>query len=124
MTAARHPVRPFRFLLVALPLAFALSACESMQDMNPFAEKQTPLPGDRRPLFPEGVPGVEPNAPPQQPMNSNIPIPSQLGAGETPPPAAEEPETKQAARALPAKGRAGGSAQPQPDPDDAWSGTR
>jgi hypothetical protein len=56
-----------RAALVVAPLALALSACETMEKLNPFAEKQTPLPGVRKPLFPEGVPGVEFGAAQPQP---------------------------------------------------------
>ena len=57
---------------VALSLAFATAGCESMDidKLNPFAEKEKKLPGTRAAVFPEGVPGVDYNAPPPQPANS------------------------------------------------------
>jgi hypothetical protein len=74
--------RPSLFLccvLVALPLA--LTACA---DFDMFDEKKTPLAGERKPIFPGGVPGVNYNAPPLQPTNSNIPIDTQISAtGQT-----------------------------------------
>jgi len=69
-----------RFLRLAVflaPLSLSLAACETLDNLNPFEDKKTPLSGDRRSLFPDGVPGVERNAPPQQPTNSNIQIPAQ-----------------------------------------------
>jgi hypothetical protein len=106
---------------VAAPLALGVAGCESMD--NPFAEKQKPLPGDRKALFPEGVPGVQFGAPPPQPTNSNIPISPQ---------AVEEQQGEQnqqrASRQQPAQQSA-----PQParsaksstkSGDDPWSGTR
>ncbi len=65
-----------RIALLLAPLSLALSACETLENLNPFDEqgKKKPLAGDRRPVFPEGVPGVQYNAPPTQPSNSNITV--------------------------------------------------
>ena len=120
----RH--RPFFGALLVLSLALALSACETMDKMNPFREKETPLPGDRKPLFPEGVPGVQCGAPPQQPTNSNIPINA---------PAAGDQQQSQQQQMQPQQPQQARAAQPAPqpatksksktgDPNDAWSGTR
>ncbi len=107
-----------RAALLAVPLAFGVAGCESMQNLNPFAEKQTPLPGERRPLFPEGVPGVEFGAPPQQPANSNIPISPAITEGQHPDSSSNGQEQPPAAGASQAsRSKAGNS-------DDAWGGTR
>jgi hypothetical protein len=75
-----HPSLFLRCVLVALPLA--LAACESFDTI--LDEKKTPLVGERKPIFPTGVPGVNYNAPPLQPSNSNIPIDTQISAtGQT-----------------------------------------
>lgn len=42
---------------------FALGACENLADMIPDSKK--PLPGERKLLFPEGVPGVTQGVPPE-----------------------------------------------------------
>ena len=63
--------------LLALSIGFAIAGCDTLDKLNPFDQKQPPLPGTRKPLFPEGVPGVEFGAPPPQPSNSNIPIPAE-----------------------------------------------
>jgi hypothetical protein len=62
-----------RCALLMLPVV--MTACS---DFDWFDEKKTPLAGDRKPVFPGGVPGVTYNAPPLQPSNSNIPIDTQL----------------------------------------------
>jgi len=126
MFAARHG-RLLRTALVALPLALALSGCETMEKLNPFAEKQTPLPGERKALFPGGVPGVEFGAPPPQPTNSNIPIsPAIVTPDQQQAPAQIEqrpqPQTARAPQpvqpaAAPSKSKTGNSG-------DAWDGTR
>lgn len=109
--------RILRSLLIALPVALALGGCETMEKLNPLAEKETPLPGERRPLFPEGVPGVDFGAPPPQPSNSNIPIPSSIGQDENQPPQAQSPAQTAAQQPQGARSSQGTS-------DDAWSGTR
>jgi hypothetical protein len=63
----------------ALPLASGLAGCgtfwdsansisdrfsDAMHDFNPFGSGKKPLPGERRPVFPEGVPGVQQGIPP------------------------------------------------------------
>lgn len=110
------PLR-FRLLqagLIVLPLAFGIAGCETLDKLNPFAEKQAPLPGERQALFPEGVPGVEFGAPPPQPANSNIPIP---------PMAAEPQEHAPQTAAAPPPPRPAAPSRPA-DSNDAWSGTR
>ena len=62
----------------ALPLAAGLAGCgtfwdgansmtdkfsDAMHDFNPFGTNKKPLPGERRPVFPEGVPGVQQGIP-------------------------------------------------------------
>ncbi len=114
--------RRFRRLLVpalvALPLAFALSGCEA------FGEKETKLQGDRRPLFPEGVPGVQFGAPPPQPTNSNVPIPAAGTANPEERAGAGQAGGQPAPQAQPAPPPASKSARTKGDPNDAWSGTR
>ncbi len=86
----------FRIALLLAPLSLGIAACETLEDMNPLTERKTSLTGDRRALFPQGVPGVENNAPPQQPTNSNIQI-QQQQAPEPAPEAQQQPQqqTKQ-----------------------------
>ncbi len=69
-------IKLFRAALLLAPLSLALSACETLENMNPFddAGKKVPLSGERRQVFPGGVPGVQYSAPPTQPSNSNIQV--------------------------------------------------
>lgn len=53
----------------ALGLALAVTGCESFDKLNPFSEKEKILPGQRQAVFPEGVPGVDYNAPVPQPAS-------------------------------------------------------
>lgn len=69
--SSRRPrLRRVLGLLPVLGMAFAMAGCESFDKINPFVEKEKPLPGARAPVFPEGVPGVDYSAPPPQPANS------------------------------------------------------
>lgn len=63
------PVRRLVIVASAIALSLALAGCESLEKMNPFAEKEKILPGARTPVFPEGVPGVDYSAPPPQPAS-------------------------------------------------------
>ena len=110
----------FRIALLALPLAIA--ACE---DGDAFAEKKIPLAGTRRELFPAGVPGVDYKQPPAQPSNSNVSVntevPKNLLTDEpAPPPAAEQPKTKNAQKTRAAQPQAARNAAPE----DPWADTR
>jgi hypothetical protein len=123
-------VRASRLLQAALIVApLALSGCETMEKLNPFAEKQTPLPGVRKPLFPEGVPGVEFGAAPLQPTNSNIPISPAIATPEQPPAQAQieqrpQPAAQPQTERAPQPARPAASKSKTGNPDDAWDGTR
>lgn len=62
---------------LALGLAVSVSGCETLEGFNPFGEKDTKLSGDRTPVFPEGVPGLDYNAPRAQPSNANVGLSNQ-----------------------------------------------
>lgn len=120
-----HRYRPFLGAALVLSLGLGLSACESMDKMNPFKEKEVPLAGERKPLFPEGVPGVQFGAPPSQPTNSNIPINPPAAGDQEQSQQQMPPEQPQQARApQPAPQPATKSKSKGGDPNDAWSGTR
>jgi hypothetical protein len=92
----------------AILLAPALGSCSSMwdgansmqdrfndmmYDFNPFGTAKKPLPGERRAVFPEGVPGVQQGVPPEL-MRGN---PQAVDA--QPQPAPEDAEDRQDASA-------------------------
>ena len=99
-------MRKHRLLLIVSLLAagFALSACESFDIENMFNQKK-PLPGDRRSVFPEGVPGV-----PQG-------VPQELVQGYQPP--AEPPPPEPAPVVEKPKPKPKRVAQPAPRPQRA-----
>jgi hypothetical protein len=112
----------FRVALLLAPFSLALSACETLENLNPLdTDKKTPLSGDRRALFPQGVPGVQYNAPPTQPTNSNVQIPPQdMQQNQTPDAAPQQQPSSPPARQARTKR---GPAQQNAD-DDPWAGQR
>jgi hypothetical protein len=114
-------------IVLRLAIAALLLSAAACEDSDLFAEKEVPLPGVREPLFPNGVPGVDYNAPPAQPSNSNIPIDTTVAdpmAGQPQPSPQAADETNRAAAAPNGKPRSRrANAQPV-DPNDPWGGAR
>ena len=118
-------MRARRILMVASLLAagFALSGCESFDPESWFNTKK-PLPGDRRPMFPGGVPGVPQGVPPDLVKGYQPPpdIPPEIANQEAPKPRFVQPERKpapkprQAAAPRPAPNQSQNSAPPQAAP--------
>jgi hypothetical protein len=105
----------------ALAASFALVGCETadvvdkLTDLIPFGDNKKPLPGERREVFPQGVPGVPQGVPPDmvkgnQPPPDATPPPQQ--AAVTPPPA-EKPKPKKKLQAKPK------APPPAPAPDQS-----
>jgi outer membrane biosynthesis protein TonB len=93
-----------------------LAACDSFDPLDKFQEldimssSKTPLKGERRPVFPEGVPGVPEGVPPELVKGYQPPA-------EAPPPVVEakpvKPKPKKTA-AVPRKPKPQQQQQPQP----------
>lgn len=67
-------------------LGLGLGGCESLQDIpSMFERRAPPLPGQREPVFPGGVPGIDRSIP--QPANSPLdqPAPAPAPAEPAPP---------------------------------------
>ena len=84
------------FTAAALVFAFALAGCDSINGFDPLdklseldimGSSKTPLKGERRPVFPEGVPGVPQGVPPDM-VKGYQPPP------EAPPPVVEAKPAK------------------------------
>lgn len=108
-----------RSILIASALALLLGGCSSMPNFsNPdptewfnvdFFNNKKPLPGERKPVFPDGVPGVTHG------------VPAELVKGNPPPPdsglALQNPASEQAAveeKPPPPKPKAKPKAKPKP----------
>jgi hypothetical protein len=99
-----------RIALIGSLLAFGLtlSACESMDPTDWFTAKK-PLPGDRKEMFPGGVPGV-PQGVPGELVEGYKPPPDQ------PPPQVAEEKPKPKPKPKPAPKTAAAPAAPKPVP--------
>src|SRR5205807_385 len=89
-------------------LSFALVGCETadvvdkLTDLIPFGDNKKPLPGERKEVFPQGVPGV-PQGVPSDMIKGNQPpeaTPPPQPAAAAPPPA-EKPKPKKKVQAKP-----------------------
>jgi hypothetical protein len=125
-----------RLIAAAVLIAFTgvLGGCSSFDpsDMLDFLDTKKKLPGDRKPVFPEGVPGLEQGVPrelykgAQQQPDPNAPAVAALPAEPPPEPAkpakgAKSAKSRQSA-AAPAEAPAGevdGEAQPEAAPATA-----
>src|SRR3954465_13008008 len=121
--------RPQRLIAatVLVALSSALAGCGSMGNFDPsdlldFLDTKKKLPGDRKPVFPEGVPGLEQGVPKdlykgaRQVDDPNAQV---AAAPVAPPP--EDPKSKRGAKAKGRPAAAAPAAQPgaAADPDAA-----
>src|SRR3954463_14227950 len=110
----RRPQRVIA-LTVLIALCGVLGGCAGGSSFDPmdmldFLDTKKKLPGDRKPVFPEGVPGVQQGVPRELYKGSNPdPLQQQRDAGVAPPPAAEP---KSSRRGTKSKGPAAVSAAP------------
>ncbi|MEP9352940.1 hypothetical protein ABLE93_04990 [Xanthobacter sp. KR7-65] len=72
----KRTTRMFSTVRLALAFGLALTAagCETLDKLNPFDQPKKPLAGNRQPVFPTGVPGVDYSTPLSQPSNANAPV--------------------------------------------------
>lgn len=82
-------------------LSLALIGCDTadtldkLSDMIPFGDSKKPLPGERKEVFPQGVPGVPQGVPPEL-VKGNEPPPAATAPPQQAavPPPAEKPKPK------------------------------
>src|SRR6185312_16313951 len=97
--------RPQRLIAAAVLIALsgALGGCGSTAGFDPsdlldFLDTKKKLPGDRKPVFPEGVPGLEQGVPKDLYKGARqVDDPNAQAAAAVPPPA-EEPKSKRGAK--------------------------
>jgi hypothetical protein len=89
---------------VLIALSCALGGCAGglgsfdPTDLLDFLDTKKKLPGDRKPVFPEGVPGLEQGVPKELYKGSRQEQIDQQNAGTAAPPPAEEPKAKHAGK--------------------------
>lgn len=115
--------RPQRLIAatVLASIALALAGCSSGSfdptDMMDWFDTKKKLPGERKPVFPEGVPGVEQGVPKDlykgaQQQQDQPPV------ADVAPPPAPEPKSRRAASKSDARASAQREAEPFPQPVD------
>jgi hypothetical protein len=114
---------------ILIALSSALAGCSSgfgnwdPTDLLDFLDTKKKLPGERKPVFPDGVPGLEQGVPKELYKGSAQERLDQQNAQATaavaaPPPEAEEPKSKQAAKSR-AKSKQPATASTAPAQDPA-----
>ena len=120
--------RPQRLIATAVLIALsgALAGCGSTAGFDPsdlldFLDTKKKLPGDRKAVFPEGVPGLEQGVPKDLYRGARQQDdPNAQAAAATPAPA-EEPKSKRGAKSKGKQAAAPASADPDAAPDEEGS---
>jgi len=113
--------RPQRLIATAVLIALsgALAGCGSMGNFDPtdmldFLDTKKKLPGERKPVFPEGVPGLEQGVPKDLYKGARQDDPNAQAAAVAPPP--EEPKSKKGTKS---RGKQAAAPAAAVDPDAA-----
>jgi hypothetical protein len=113
--------RPQRLIATAVLIALSggLAGCGSTAGFDPsdlldFLDTKKKLPGDRKPVFPEGVPGLEQGVPKDLYKGSRQQVDDPNAQAAAPPPA-EEPKSKRGAKAKGKQAAAPAAAAADPD---------
>ena len=119
--------RPQRLIATAVLIALsgALAGCGSMGNFDPsdlldFLDTKKKLPGERKPVFPEGVPGLEQGVPKDlyKGANQQVDDPNAVAAAAPPP---EEPGSKRGAKSRGKQAAAPAAADPDAAPEEEGS---
>ena len=106
-----RPLARLGFAMVLAAAAALVSGCESLENLGSLFDTKTKLPGERKAVFPEGVPGVTPGVPPEMVKGYREP------EVEPPSPAAAEPRAAEAKpKPKPKPHAIQTAAKPQPAP--------
>jgi len=119
--------RPQRLIAatVLIALSGALAGCGSMGNFDPsdlldFLDTKKKLPGERKPVFPDGVPGLEQGVPRDLYKGSRVEDPNaQAAATAAPPP--EEPKSKRGAKSKGKQASTAPAAEPDAAPEEEGS---
>src|SRR6478736_7492417 len=114
-----------RLIAAAVLIAFTgvLGGCSSFDpsDMLDFLDTKKKLPGDRKPVFPEGVPGLEQGVPKDLYRGARQQDDPNAQAAATAPAPAEEPKSKRGAKSKGKQAAAPAAADPDAAPDEEGS---
>src|SRR6478735_7192661 len=114
-----------RLIAAAVLIAFTgvLGGCSSFDptDLLDFLDTKKKLPGDRKPVFPEGVPGLEQGVPKDLYRGARQQDDPNAQAAATAPAPAEEPKSKRGAKSKGKQAAAPAAADPDAAPDEEGS---
>ena len=120
--------RPQRLIATAVLIALsgALAGCGSTAGFDPsdlldFLDTKKKLPGDRKPVFPEGVPGLEQGVPKDLYKGARQQDDPNAQAAAAAPAAAEEPKSKRGAKSKGKQAAAPAAVDPDAAPDEEGS---
>jgi hypothetical protein len=120
--------RPQRLIATAVLIALsgALAGCGSTGNFDPsdlldFLDTKKKLPGDRKPVFPEGVPGLEQGVPKDLYKGSRQQVDDPNAQATAAPPPAEEPKSKRGAKSKGKQAAAPAAADPDAAPEEEGS---
>lgn len=118
--------RPQRLIAatVLIALSSALAGCGSMGNFDPsdlldFLDTKKKLPGERKPVFPDGVPGLEQGVPRDLYKGSRQQVDdpnAQAAATAAPPP--EEPKSKRGTKSKGKQASTAPAAEPEAAPEE------
>ncbi|MDE5452086.1 hypothetical protein GWE18_04240 [Bradyrhizobium sp. CSA112] len=118
--------RPQRLIAatVLIALSGALAGCGSMGGFDPsdlldFLDTKKKLPGERKPVFPEGVPGLEQGVPKDLYKGARQQVDDPNAQAAAPPP--EEPKSKRGTKAKGKQAAASAAADPDAAPEEDGS---
>ena len=117
--------RPQRLIAAAILVALsgALAGCGSTAGFDPsdlldFLDTKKKLPGDRKPVFPEGVPGLEQGVPKDLDKGARPQDDPNAQAAAAAPPPVEEPKSKRGAKSKGKQAAAPAAADPDGAPEE------
>jgi hypothetical protein len=120
--------RPQRLIATAVLIALsgALAGCGSTGNFDPsdlldFLDTKKKLPGDRKAVFPEGVPGLEQGVPKDLYRGARQQDDPNAQAAAAAPAAAEEPKSKRGAKSKGKQAAAPAAVDPDAAPDEEGS---
>ena len=117
--------RPQRLIATAVLIALsgALAGCGSTAGFDPsdlldFLDTKKKLPGERKPVFPEGVPGLEQGVPKDLYRGARQQDDPNAQAAAIAPPPVEEPKSKRGAKSKGKQAAAPAAADPDAAPEE------
>lgn len=117
--------RPQRLIATAVLIALsgALAGCGSTANFDPsdlldFLDTKKKLPGDRKPVFPEGVPGLEQGVPKDLYRGARQQADDPNAQAAAAPPPAEEPKSKRGAKSKGKQAAAPAAVDPDAAPEE------